>query len=208
MPLTLLFLHGWSFDAGFWKTLADLLPEWPAVFDDRGYFGIPATAVVASECLVIAHSFGTLRALAAPPPGCRGIVAINGFDCFANHTPTRIVDRMIARFEADPAQVVADFRRRIRAIPPPGDIDRDRLLADLFALRNEDRSVEASRWPGPLVSLQGAHDPLLPMAGQDRAFAGTPRVLRITEPDAGHLFPITHSEACARVIRTLAEQVA
>jgi len=39
MSMSLLFCHGWGFDAAFWDALAAALPEFAQVRDDAGYFG-------------------------------------------------------------------------------------------------------------------------------------------------------------------------
>ena len=49
MPLSLLFCHGWGFDAAFWNSLAALLPEYAQVRDDAGYFGNPAAPAPAAK---------------------------------------------------------------------------------------------------------------------------------------------------------------
>lgn len=207
------FLHGWGFDADFWRPLAALLPEWSAVFDDRGYFGAPATPAAAGPCIVIAHSLGAMRAISAPRRECRGLVAINGFDRFTGSgeragVSPRIVDRMIARFDSDPAAVLTDFHRRIGSEDPAKPADIDRLREDLLTLRDGDCTAASASWPVPLLSLQGAQDPLLPSPMRDLVFAGAPLLERTTSPSGGHLLPITEAPFCAQAIRTFAERTA
>jgi pimeloyl-[acyl-carrier protein] methyl ester esterase len=213
MPVILLFLHGWGFDARFWEPLGALLPEHRLAFDDRGYFGAPQSAASGEPCVVVAHSHGAMRALAAPPPACLGLIAINGFDRFTADGDTpgvspRIVDRMIAKFGEDPAAVLSDFRRRIGDEAPVRAADIDRLQADLIDLRHGDRTAEAAGFPAPILSLQGGRDPLLPAPMRDAAFAGAPLLERMTHPEAGHLLPVSDPAYCARAIRAFAEHAA
>ncbi|MFD1958014.1 methyltransferase domain-containing protein [Novosphingobium panipatense] len=112
--MKLLFAHGWGFDRHFWAPLAALLPEWDHAIDDRGYFGEPCEPLLEGPCLAVTHSFGTMRVLAALPAGLVGIVAINGFERFTAlpgraGVPTRVLDRMLRRFENDPIGVLNDF---------------------------------------------------------------------------------------------------
>lgn len=204
--MKLLFLHGWGFDAGFWSELSGLLPVYPSECDDRGYFGAARTVRPDEPCVVIAHSFGAMRALAAPPPRCRGMIAINGFDRFAAHdgkpgVSPRIIERMMARFDSEPGAVLSDFRRRCGDETPFGPADTDLLRADLLALRQEDRTRESEDWKLPLLSLQGAADPLLPPPMRDAVFTGAPLLERLTHPAGGHLLPASDAPYCARAIR-------
>ena len=206
--MILRFLHGWGFDAGFWSGVVDELGDWPAVADDRGYFGAPADAPSSEPCIVVAHSFGAMRALAAPPADCRGLIAINGFDRFVPGISHRIVDRMIARFDADPATVLADFRARCGEARPFGQIDTAPLRQDLLALRDGDCTAQSSALPVPMLSLQGAEDPLLPAPMRDSVFADVRLLERQTLAGGGHLLPIAEPAYCAHAIRAFAERVA
>ena len=211
--MILLFQHGWGFDATFWQELAGLLPEWPAQFDDRGYFGTPKTPEPTEPCVLIAHSFGAMRALAAPPTGCRGLVAINGFDRFTARdgqvgVSPRVVQRMLSRFDSDPVTTLEDFRRRCGTDGPFGHPDAARLREDLLALHDGDETEKSARWPHPLLSLQGAHDPLLPLPMRSEVFSETSQLERLTHPAGGHLIPISDAPYCARAIRAFVEHAA
>lgn len=211
--MILRFLHGWGLDARIWDAVAALLPEFAIARDDRGYFGGAGDPDSANPTILIAHSFGTLLALRDPPPGCRGLVAINGFDRFtagddAPGVPPRIVARMLARFAEDPAAVLADFRTRCGDDAAFGTLALDRLGDDLQALRDWDCRAEAADFAPPILSLQGGADPILPAALRDAAFAGAPLVERLTQADAGHLLPLSDPAFCAAQIRRFAERLA
>lgn len=202
--MTLRFLHGWGFDAGFWSGLAAELTGWRALVDDRGYFGMPDPADTDAAHIIVAHSFGVMRALSAPTAACRGLVAINGFDRFVPGVSRRIVDRMIAKFDADPATVLTDFRHRCGETRPFGEIDMVPLRHDLLTLR--DGTSDAVSFP--ILSLQGANDPLLPAPMRDSVFADAPLLERMTHPGGGHLLPLTDAAWCARAIRAFARHIA
>ncbi|MDE8651253.1 alpha/beta fold hydrolase [Novosphingobium album (ex Liu et al. 2023)] len=211
--MKLLYRHGWGFDAGFWAPLAALLPEWPALIDDRGYFGKPAAPAVDGPCLAVTHSFGTMRLLRDPPPGLRALVAINGFDRFTAREgrpglPARVVDRMIARFASDPAAVLAEFRERCGCSEPAGRFDAALLHRDLLALRDEDACDAAGRLGVPILSLQAARDAILPEAPRQAVFATAPALTRLTHPGAGHLLPWQDPRWCADAIRDLIGRLA
>lgn len=202
--MILQFRHGWGYDAQFWAGLIALLPEWRCEADDRGYFGAPDEAAASGPCVVIAHSFGAMRALAAPPPDCRGLIAINGFDRFTGdgRVSPRIVERMLARFASEPATVLADFRKRCGDDSPFGPTDVSRLREDLERLRDEDRSGGA---PFPILSIQATGDPLLPAPMLDSVFGEAAMLERQTLPAGGHLLPLHDAPYCARAIRAFVE---
>lgn len=197
------FLHGWSGDARLWGQVIPLLPEHDCIADDRGYFGTPQE--VGSADLVVAHSFGTMRALARRPEGVKALVAINGFDRFAATPdfpgiPPRVLERMEARFAIDPLDTVTAFRARCGALPPDRPLDRHPLAADLAELRRNDCRAH---WAGPLLVIHGTDDPIVPPAMQGAVFADRPDARRITLPGHGHLVPLTAARSCADAIRAM-----
>jgi len=198
-------LHGWGFDRHFWDAVIARLDGFGCRADDRGYYGAAEPAPAAD--LVVAHSLGTLRALAAPPAGCRGLLAINGFDCFARRDdfPHGVaplsLGRMRARLLADPAAELAGFRARVGAPPPPPITGLASLLADLDELRDRDGR---GRWSAPLMLLDGAEDRVVNAAHRAACFADRPEAPRRTVAGAGHVLPLTAPDLCADAIRAFA----
>lgn len=213
MPLSLLFCHGWGFDAAFWDPLAALLPEFAQSRDEAGYFGEPAPARPEPPYLAVTHSFGTMRLLAAPPPGLAGLVAIAGFDRFTATedfpgTPRRIVDRMVSAVAQEPETVLADFHALFASAMPSGTPRPERLQADLVGLRDGDLRETAGAIGVPILSLQAEHDTLLGVGLRETAFAAVPGVMRRTHPSAGHLLASEDPAWCAQAIRDFAEALA
>jgi pimeloyl-[acyl-carrier protein] methyl ester esterase len=213
MPLSLLFCHGWGFDAGFWSPLAALLPEFAQVRDDAGYFGVASAPRPTAPYLAVTHSFGTMRLLAAPPPGLAGLVAIAGFDRFTAArdfpgTPRRVVDRMVSAVAQEPETVLADFHGLFGSTVPAGTPDTERLQADLVGLRDGDMRARAAQSGVPILSLQAEHDTLLAMGLRETAFAAAPSVMRRTHPAAGHLLASEDPAWCAAAIRAFAGELA
>lgn len=203
------FLHGWSGEPSLWSLLIPALADFQCQADDRGYFGAPAA--VAEADVIVTHSFGTIRALAAPPRGARALIAINGFDCFTARPdfPQGVAPRMLARmrtrFASDPLGTVTEFRQRCGGLAPERPLDPMPLGEDLDRLQGEDRR---GTWQGPLVVIHGARDPILPPALQAATFADRPDAERITLPDHGHLAPLTAARSCAAAIRALIGRLA
>lgn len=108
---TLLFVHGWAFDASVWTPLRAALGDWPQAVYDAGYFGAGEAAagsrsvtgpvmdsvispvaspagdlVIATDTgpvIAIGHSLGVMRLLRDLPSNCVGVVSINGFPRFS-----------------------------------------------------------------------------------------------------------------------------
>jgi pimeloyl-[acyl-carrier protein] methyl ester esterase len=194
----LLFLHGWGFDAAIWDRVRAALAPIETVAWDRGYFGSPVRSEVDAPFIAVGHSLGSLILAADPPPGCSGLIAINGFDCFAGEglVATRTLDRMRNRFTSAPEAVLADFRRRAGGQNHAAPIDQARLARDLDRLANDDARGKAQ----PRLVLHGGEDPILPPAMRDAVFPGAPRV---TLAAGGHLLPLSHPEFCAGHIRAV-----
>jgi pimeloyl-[acyl-carrier protein] methyl ester esterase len=206
----LLFVHGWGFDSSLWDALTSHFPD--CGFWERGYFGEAAEPALAEPFLAVTHSFGAMRFLGATQPGCRGIVAINGFDRFTSTedfpgVASRIVERMIARLRSAPRFVVAEFRQRCGSDAPFGAIDEDLLFADLIALRDTDCREAAASCGLPILSLQGASDPILPCAMRAAVFASSARCERLLHPTGGHLLPLDEPGYCAEVICAFMERL-
>ncbi|MEE4451895.1 alpha/beta hydrolase [Novosphingobium resinovorum] len=198
-----MFAHGWGFDRHFWEPLTALLPEWAHVIDDRGYFGAPHEPAVEGPCIAVTHSFGTMRVLAAPPPGLAGIVAINGFERFTAvpgrpGVPVRVLDRMLRRFETDPRGVLAEFRKTCGSTYAFGEIDPEALAADLLRLRD----AAPSLLDVPILAIHGGADPLLPPEMRAATFTGA-QVRRIDHEAGGHLLPLQAPQLCVPAIRGL-----
>lgn len=203
--MKLLFVHGWGFDASLWDALRARLPRHEALVWDRGYFGRPAAPACEEDHVAVAHSLGAMHVLAGETRRCRGLVAINGFDRFttAPDVPgvaTRVVERMIARFADAPEAVLGEFRQRCGAGTETAPLAAEPLAEDLRLLRDGDCRVEAASFPAPILSLQGARDPILPAAMRAQAFASAHRIDRDEHPREGHLLPMTDPDYCARQI--------
>lgn len=207
--MKLVFIHGWSFDAGFWSPLHDALGRPESCFIECGYTGRPVSlALPDAPYLAITHSAGTLPALAAPDEHCRAIVAFNGFarfsqsDSYPEGVGLRLLARMRTRLTTDPAAVVMQFRQQFDPVIPCTDPDRAALLAGLDALIETDARAEALRWGSRLLSVSGTDDPLI-----------SPSMTRASFPQAtlcqlagGHLLPLTDPAGCAALVASCLEQ--
>lgn len=206
--MKLLFVHGWGFDASLWDPVVACMPGADVLRADLGYFGPACWPGIDGPCLAITHSFGAMALLADPPAECRGLVAINGFDRFAEGPDRegiapRVLDRMIARLDIDPVGVLRDFHARLGSAMPAGDADAGRLMRDLCVMRGGDTRAALERWERPVVALDGGEDPLMPPGMRQAQFDLAADMERETVEGGGHLLPLTHPRLCAAWIEGL-----
>lgn len=204
-----LFAHGWSWDAGIWDAVRAAMPDAQTAVIERGYLGtVPSWPTVPAGYIGVGHSAGLLDLLGNRPPGCGGLVAINGFTCFSQAPdfpfgmPTRVLDRMLLRLEADPAATVSAFRTRCGAADGfSGMLQPDRLEQGLRALRDDDGRTGAALSELRLLALAGRHDPIV--SPDLTAASFDPGAIRWNE-NAGHLLPLTDPNWCARQLMEFA----
>jgi pimeloyl-[acyl-carrier protein] methyl ester esterase len=211
---TLLFVHGWAFDASVWAPLRAGLEDWPQAVFDAGYFGPAQAPAMAGPVIAIGHSLGVLRLLHELPQDCLGLVSVNGFARFAAGpgfeagVAPRVLDRMSRRLSSDPAAVLNDFRQRCGDGSDFGEPQLAPLARDLQALRDEDRREALAALPVPLLVLAGADDPIVPPAMTQAVFAGRADAQIHVRAGGGHLLPVSDATWCAERIRAFAAGLA
>ena len=201
MSLPLYLVHGWGFDASFWTSMLDHLPDVEASIVDAGYFGAPSHPPLPQvPYLAIGHSAGSLSLLSQDLPGCKGLVLFNGFarfsaaDDFPDGVPARVLERMRRQLQKSPEAVLADFRKRCGTDEPlPGPPALERLDAGLEKLLLNDAREQAARWGDRLHWMTGRSDPFPPARS---GFASPGSIV-----DGGHLLPLTEPALCANFIR-------
>lgn len=204
---TLLFLHGWGFGPDIWDGVLSRLNPARYLAADLGFRGRPALPHV-ERPLVIGHSLGFAWALARVPRPWARAVAVNGFprftrsDDFPAGVPSRMVERMVAKFATEPETVIADFLSRCGIGEPDlAGLDRERLGQALAWLGACDERTALASLDCPLLALAGGRDAIVPDAMSRTGFAGRPLEIH---PDGGHLLPLSHPEWVARSIAALA----
>ena len=202
--MRLVFAHGWSFDAAFWRPLYQALGQPDAVFVERGYGGAPAvTALPEDPFFLIGHSAGVLWALTRHLPRCRGIIALNGFsrfsqsEDFAPGIPKRVLARMRSRLASAAEETVTQFRQQFEPfLPCDTALDKQALETGLTDLLEADGREAARQWGRALTAIHGAQDELVSTAMHEASFPEATRHVM----EGGHLLPVTAPHACADLI--------
>ncbi|MDK9723292.1 MAG: alpha/beta hydrolase [Sterolibacteriaceae bacterium MAG5] len=197
-------VHGWSYDASIWREVLPLLNGLDVEAADLGFFGKSALPQLCdAPRIAVGHSLGVLWWLALTDLPWAKLVAINGFPRFtaaadfpAGVAP-RVLERMIKRFAVAPAAVLADFHTACGGAGPDLPADPAPLAAGLRTLGEADgRAVLATRLDD-VLALAARDDAIVPAALSEAAFG--PRLEWL--PQGSHLLPLTHPQACARLIR-------
>ena len=214
---TVVLVHGWGYDSSIWDAVrAQLPPALPVVTLDFGYFisAVPPVPTFPKPVIAVGHSLGALWWLSQAAMPWQRLLCINGFprfcatDDYAPAVAPRMLARMRAQFELDPAGVLADFHARCVALGstagPLAEPATARLLAGLDALAEWDgRSTLAGRHDD-IYALAGTDDPIVPAAMSAVAFAALPPDHLSFIPATGHLLPVTAPTLCAEWIARLA----
>ncbi|AUA58661.1 acetoin dehydrogenase E2 subunit dihydrolipoyllysine-residue acetyltransferase [Achromobacter spanius] len=189
---TLLFVHGWAFDASVWTPLRAELGDWPHEVADAGYFGAAQSSAAtigrvldpaidpvvghvvdpvigqvqdpaSAPIIAIGHSMGVLRLLRDLPSNCVGLVSINGFPRFG----------AAPDFDAGvPRRTLDRMMKRLSADPVAVLQDFRERCGDASAfgeprLEPLARDLEALRDEDQRDALAALPVPLLILAGQD-----------------------------------------
>ncbi len=225
--MILVLVHGWGFDASFWRPLQEALPDIETIALDLGFAGRPHLDIPAGPVIGLGHSLG-FPWLLRQRRGWAGLVSINGFTRFTraadfpHGTPGRVLERMRTRFDQEPETVYRDFMGRLFETPSvmagldpaihmspsggwmPGSgqgmTEQNALAAGLSWLAEWDERSALAAHAGPLLALAAADDPLVPEAMARQSFPA--RSLRLRS-DGGHLLPMTQPDWCAAELRGL-----
>lgn len=203
-------MHGWGLGPATWRDWLASFGGRPVGLLDAGYSGPVQLTVPANPdgWIGIGHSqgFARLAAMAVPWRALIGIGAFLHFCPAPGHpdgTPTDMLDAMLERLEADPADVLSRFRRRCgvkhaEMLPAPTGDGLGRLRADLAALRGLDLPSTPAC---PTLLLHAADDRIAPVALAHEAAGRIPGARLVELPSGGHALPVTRPADCLALVQ-------
>ncbi|GAB6035534.1 alpha/beta hydrolase [Fundidesulfovibrio butyratiphilus] len=208
----LVFVHGWGFDATFWRPIRALLSDYPSTALDLGFFGrvrlYPPEE--ASPLVGVGHSLGVLWLLRQSFFDLSLLVSLAGFTAFtagpdlphgAPEAPVRAMRKGLRR---DPEGVLRAFYQTCGL---PSSLAADIEYADPIRLaRGLDGLLTWRQEPRfPIWALAAEDDAVVTPAHTRDAFADT--AVRLDFLDSGgHAFPAVRPEETAAFIRQALSQ--
>ncbi len=211
MSPSIVFVHGWGFDAGIWDQLRARLTDVPTFTIDLGFRHakntVPELPVLpAGELIAVGHSLGFLWLLKNKPFAWNKLVSINGFskfiaaDDFPSGLDARMLKRMIEQCKKDPQTVVADFFKTCGHEEKIETLNQDELVQGLLGLKDWDMRKTLRENQTPLLALAGDNDPIVPRPLTEASFANK-KDTQLQWHDGGHLLPLSAPVWCAERIR-------
>jgi pimeloyl-[acyl-carrier protein] methyl ester esterase len=199
----LVFVHGWGFNAGMWGAVLDHLPDAEVSLVDLGFVrGGPAGADDwPDDAIAVGHSLGVLWLLheAREREGrvFRGLVSIEGFDCFSCHIPRARTAAMRRELKRDASATLHAFWRACgpESFAPKEALDVKRLDEGLGWLLDWDARTARASLDIPMLALAARDDAVVPEA-MSRAIWGDDNIA--WSPEGGHVLPLRRPEWCAR----------
>lgn len=193
------FVPGWGLEGSLWMPVQTVLARMPGLTCTILELGdTPGSLSAVSPHLAVGHSTGFLWLLRERPLLWDGLVAVNGFtrfvagSDFAQGVEVRLLERMLRRFDQDPATVTTTFLHRCGMQEMSHMRRLDRLRQGLLWLRDWDVRPAFAAESVPRLVLAGGADPIVPPAMTWVCFGGQSGVEIIWQPEGGHLLPLSH----------------
>ena len=192
-------VHSWGFHAGIFADLISHLDGAETTLIDLGFVsgGPKAASEWPSDAIAIGHSLGLLWLLEQGGGRFRGLVSIQGFDCFCCHiVPSRIA-ALKRGLERDPGATLQAFWRSCGAagFALPEALNVARLDQGLDWLMHWDARKAKQELACPVLALAARDDAIVPASMSEQIWedAGI-----IWSQDGGHVLPLRHPRWCAR----------
>lgn len=212
--------HGWGFNASFWDPLKKCLNS-DIFFEaaDRGYFSSSNNpdfnSSTAENKIIVTHSFGLHWCPDEVLNSADHLVIMGGYLNF--HPPEKDEYRrskmnlrqMLSQFIERPQFVLKQFYGNSLApqkndIEVPDSMNHDLLLSDLSRIDRDQQSHQRIFDCNSIVILHGAEDLVVHKSiARDMYHSLRYRSQYFEILNAGHAFPLTHSEKNIEILSSL-----
>jgi pimeloyl-[acyl-carrier protein] methyl ester esterase len=192
-------VHGWGFHAGIFADLISHLDGAETTLIDLGFVsgGPKGETDWPADAIAIGHSLGLLWLLEQGGGRFRGLVSMQGFDCFCCHiVPSRIA-ALKRGLERDPGATLRAFWRSCGAagFALPEALNVARLDQGLDWLMHWDARKAKQELACPVLALAARDDAVVPASMSEAIWEDTGI---IWSQDGGHVLPLRHPRWCAR----------
>ena len=202
-------VHGWGFHAGIWADFIDHLEGAEVSLIDLGFVagGPKGASDWPPDSIAIGHSLGLLWLLREGGGRFKGLVSIQGFDCFSCYIAPSRVAALRRGLEKDAGGTLQAFWRSCGAsgFTLPEALNVARLDEGLDWLMHWDARKAKDELACPVLALASRDDPIVPASmseaiWKDKGIAWS--------QDGGHVLPLTHPSWCARHVLEFANVLA
>jgi pimeloyl-[acyl-carrier protein] methyl ester esterase len=193
------FVHGWGFHAGIFADLISHLDGAETTLIDLGFVsgGPKGETDWPSDAIAIGHSLGLLWLLEQGGGRFRGLVSIQGFDCFCCHIDRSRIAALKRGLEREPGGTLQAFWRSCGAsgFALPEALNVARLDQGLDWLMHWDARKAKQELACPVLALAARDDAIVPASMSEAIWEDTGI---IWSQDGGHVLPLRHPRWCAR----------
>ena len=199
-------VHGWGFHAGIWTDVIGHLQGAEITLVDLGFVsgGPKGKADWPSDAIAVGHSLGLLWLLQQGGGRFRGLVSVQGFDCFCCHIPPSRVTALKRGLEREPHGTLQAFWRSCGAagFALPDALNVARLDEGLDWLMHWDARKAKDELACPVLALAARDDAIVPASMSEAIWQD---VDIIWSQDGGHVLPLRHPRWCARHVLEFAD---
>jgi len=192
-------VHGWGFHAGIFADLIGHLDGAETTLIDLGFVsgGPKAATEWPSDAIAIGHSLGLLWLLEQGGGRFRGLVSIQGFECFCCHIAPQRIAALKRGLEREPGATLQAFWRSCGAsgFALPEALNVARLDQGLDWLMHWDARQVKQELACPVLALAARDDAIVPASMSEAIWEDTGI---IWSQDGGHVLPLRHPRWCAR----------
>jgi pimeloyl-[acyl-carrier protein] methyl ester esterase len=191
-------VHGWGFHAGLFADFVASLKGADVTLVDLGLVagGPKGASEWPEDAVAVGHSLGLLWLLERGGSRYKGLVSIQGFDCFCCHIAPSRLAALKRGLEREPGGTLQSFWRSCGAsgFALPEALNVAKLDEGLDWLMTWDARQARQALTCPVLAL-ASHDDVIVPPSMSEAIWGESIVW---SPDGGHVLPLKHPDWCAR----------
>ena len=201
-------VHGWGFHAGIFADVIPRLNGAEVTVVDLGFVagGPKGANEWPEDAVAVGHSLGLLWLLEHGGCRFRGLVSVQGFDCFYRHMAPSRLAALKRGLEREPGGTLQAFWRSCGAsgFALPEALNVTRLEEGLDWLMSWDARKEREALMCPVLALASRDDVIVPPSMSEAIWGE--KIL--WSPDGGHVLPLKRPEWCARHVLEFARALA
>jgi pimeloyl-[acyl-carrier protein] methyl ester esterase len=199
-------VHGWGFHAGIWADFIGHLAGAEVTLVDLAFLtgGPKGADAWPEDSIAVGHSLGLLWLLEQGRGRFKGLVSIQGFDCFCCHIAPSRIAALQRGLERNPGETLQAFWRSCGAsgFALKEALNVERLHEGLNWLMHWDARRAKAELTCPVLALATRDDAIVPPSMTEAIWQGSEI---IWSPDGGHVLPLRHPRWCARHVLEFAD---